>query len=222
MLQDITFSKKETPVGAIIVYRNDVLYHPISNNKIKAARPLSRDGLRSMLKFIDRESEDFTNYGFNGYIPRSVLSYNDEGDIVFMTPKMRKHMLFRDEDIADVEYNIPALIWKLQKKSLKVYAIKKFSENLKFKIYNAPFFNISEDGSVCMGNASFTKSGKNFTEMMDHVQDQFFNSVFTHTNNNSLATENILSLYEKAKSKSFSWDQYLVQSKKTFEEICTL
>ena len=73
-----------------------------------------------------------------------------------------------------------------------------------------------------MGNASFTKSGKNFTEMMTHVQDQFFNSVFTHTNNNSLATENILSLYEKAKSKSFSWDQYLVQSKKTFEEICTL
>ena len=70
-----------------------------------------------------------------------------------------------------------------------------------------------------MGNVYFKNRTGKIDGFSDQLQELFFNSIFTHTNNNELATENIIELYEKAKSKDFVWDKYLLKTKLTLKDV---
>jgi hypothetical protein len=70
-----------------------------------------------------------------------------------------------------------------------------------------------------MGNVNYKNNTGKFNGFMDQLQELFFNSIFNASHNNKMATENIIDVYEKAKSKDFNWNEYLVKSSYTLKNV---
>lgn len=208
-------------IGVISVYDDLVLYHHnnIKTNELSAGKLLTKDSMKKIFKFLNSDS-DMGSFTFSGMVPENILKYNMEnGDMVFYTKPQRRIMLFKTEAIKSDEFTIPYVLWVYKNGSLSVYALKKKPTKETDVLYMAPFFNTSSNGAVCMGNVYFKNRTGKIDGFSDQLQELFFNSVFTHTNNNELATENIIELYEKAKSKDFVWDNYLLKTKLTLKDV---
>ena len=54
---------------------------------------------------------------------------------------------------------------------------------------------------------------------MEYLQNQFFDSIFTHTNTDVLAKENLHNVYEKAQNVNFQWNDYLVKLKLKVKDV---
>lgn len=207
--------------GVISVYDDLVLYHEnnSSTGELSAGKLLTKDGMKKIFKFLNSDS-DITSFTFSGLVPENILKYNMEnGDMVFYTKPQRRVMIFSNEAMKTGEFNIPYLLWVYKKSSLYVYALKKKPTNEKDILYSPPFFNTSANGSVCMGNVQFKNRTGKIDGFSDQLQELFFNSVFTHTNNNNVVNGNIIEIYEKAKEQNFIWDKYLVKSGKTLKDV---
>ncbi|RYJ51409.1 PRTRC system protein B, partial [Flavobacterium petrolei] len=78
--------------------------------------------------------------------------------------------------------SVPSMLWYASKNSLAVFALttdRRPTENT--PLYFAPFFNIYEDGKVCMGTVSIDiKNSASVEEFTDAWEDYFFNSYFSH------------------------------------------
>jgi len=214
--------ESEKLLGVISVYSNTVLYHPKNKKGLGAGRLLKASSLKSIFKFIEGKSE-FLTYSFSGFIPENVLNYNSEtGKLIFWTPPQRRLLIFKDDiEIKTQEYNIPAILWSYNgKNSLSVYALKGNKKpKLDDAVCQAPFLNTSSNGKVCMGNVIYTNKTGKFDGYMDILQDLFYNSIFTHTNTNNLATVSIRDAYELAKDPKFNWDKYLYKTKLKISEV---
>ena len=192
--------------GVISIYDYDVLYHPMGKNSLLAGRPLKASSLKSIFSFVTG-MEDFVTYSFKGLVPKNIIKYNTEsGKLIFYTPECFKMMFFKQDEIKTTNYSIPKLLWVYSRMSLKIFALKDEPTDESQTLYQAPFLNVSNNGSVCMGNVQFKNNSGNFDGLSDIISDLFFNSIFTHSNCDKLATENILKVYEKAESKDFSWE----------------
>lgn len=214
-----TIDEPNRALGLFVVYEQGVTFHKKTKTGFGVGVPPSEKSFKNIFKFLQGR-EDFSSVKFEGMVPENVLKYcTDTGSITFYTPPQRRMMLFNHDSIQNTEYNIPWLLWKYSDNSLDVYALKSKPKNEKDKIYQAPMFNISSNGRVCMGNVKFKNSTGKFNGFMDQLQELFFNSIFTHTNNNRLAKRNIHAVYEDAKNSEFNWNKDLVQTKMTLKDL---
>lgn len=199
--------------GVISLYDYDVLYHPMGKKSLLAGRPLKGSSLKSIFSFV-AGMEDFVTYSFKGLVPKNIIKYNTEsGKIIFYTSECFRTMIFNQKEIETTTYSIPKLLWVYNRMELKIYALKDEPTDENQILYQAPFLNVSSNGSVCMGSVDFKNKSGNFDGLSEIITDLFFNSIFTHTNCDKLSTENILEVYKKAKSKDFLWNEYLVPTK---------
>lgn len=208
-------------IGVISVYDSLVLYHEnnTNTNELSAGKLLTKEGMKKIFKFLNSDS-DMGSFTFSGLVPENILKYNlENGDMVFYTKPQRRVMIFKNEALKSDEFNIPYVLWVYKNGNLSVYALKKKPTKENDILYMAPFFNTSGSGAVCMGNVQFKNRTGKIDGFSDQLQELFFNSVFTHTNNNELATENIIEVYEKAKSKDFVWNNYLLKTKLTLKDV---
>lgn len=220
-MQQIEIKTAKKLIGVISVYEDLVLYHHnnIERNELSAGKLLTKASMKKIFKFLNSDS-DMGSFTFSGMVPENILKYNMEnGDMVFYTKPQRRNMLFNTQVLKSDEFNIPYILWVYKTSGLSVYALKKKPTKETDTLYMAPFFNTSSSGAVCMGNVYFKNRTGKIDGFSDQLQELFFNSVFTHTNNNKLATENIIELYEKAKSKDFVWDNYLLKTKLTLKDV---
>ena len=76
----------------------------------------------------------------------------------------------------------PPMIWYANKNSLAVFALASDRRPTeKTPLYCAPFFNIYEDGKVCMGSVNINiKNSASVEEFTNGWEDYFFNSYFSH------------------------------------------
>lgn len=207
-------------LGVISVYEGFVMYHPALKTKLGAGRFLNAKSLKKIFNFLEGKRE-FISYSFSEFIPENVLNYNSEnGSLLFWTAPQRRNMLFSGDFIKSTDYNLPALLWRYDGKSLSVFALKgsKKPKPNDF-VYHAPFLNVNGQGRVCMGNVDFINRTGSLDKFPDILQDLFFNSLFTHTNNNTLAKVNIHKAYEMALSPKFVWDDILVKTKIKISEL---
>jgi len=110
----------------------------------------------------------------------------DEGFFgqIWYTPPKETDLFFSDSlGIPSGKTKIPALLWKATKERLQVFALKgKAKPNGDTPLYYAPLFNLSQDGSVCMGTVSINIDRQTHLEQfMAQWETYFFNSYFTHT-----------------------------------------
>lgn len=151
------------------------------------AHPLSVRESQKLADSLDCSDEIKASYlNSIALFPDNLLYINPErnGFVVWHTTAKAVNLFFKSElGLTDGRANIPALIWKADRYSLSVWAVKaKGRPDGQIPLCCAPFLNVYASGSVCMGNVRIDVpkncSVKQFIGLWEHY---FFNSSFSHT-----------------------------------------
>lgn len=195
-MKDITstFGALYNPVKAFLVYEKQsedkciyVESYDISAEGYPVnAHPLSLKETAELANALDTSDELKRNFlKPEGLLPKNVLYINPDHDgfAVWYTPAKRQDLFFVEHlKIPNGKASVPALLWKASKTSLSVYALLDDTDiSMATELYKAPFFNIHENGKVCMGTVKVAvKPDCLLEEFMALWEQYFFNSYFSH------------------------------------------
>jgi PRTRC genetic system protein B len=195
-ITDITerFGTLYHPKSALVFYQTDspnpdayVEYFDMDKNGNPInAHPLTvneAEKLSQTLHIQNRNEKTFLKP--KGIISPNILHINstENGKVVWFTKAQEKELFFvKNLNIPNGKVHILPLIWSADKFGLKIFALKSNQRpNENTPLFHAPFFNIYEDGKVCMGTVDVkikhSASLEEFTENWEHY---FFNSYFSH------------------------------------------
>lgn len=151
------------------------------------AHPLTVREANVLAKALNTEQEN--NKAFlksNGILPTNILYINpnaDKGAVIWYTKAQQRQMYFVDSlQITNGTAQVPPMLWKASKNGLSVFALASDRRPTeKTKLYYTPYFNIYEDGKVCMGTVSVDiKKSASVEEFVQSWEYYFFNSYFSH------------------------------------------
>ncbi|WP_432328188.1 PRTRC system protein B [Mucilaginibacter sp. P25] len=206
-----------TPVKAMLIYlkgRSDVdddygteemyveSYDIGRNGRPVNAHPLSATEcgrFAEMLRSQQRKGNSFLRC--RGVLPENLLYLNmeNEGFAIWHTPPMQRNLFFSEAlGIPSGNARIPALLWQGSRDTLSVFALKgNRKPQSQTALYHAPFFNMYEDGKVCMGTVKRKiKADTCLEDFISLWENYFFNSYFSHTiAGGSIAGKNIVQLW---------------------------
>lgn len=222
-MNDITqnFGTLYRPVKAFVVYeegsadkRHYVESYDMDDSGCPTnAHPLSVREATALAKALDTSEELQRNFlKPEGLLSKNVLYINPTqgGYVVWHTPKQRVQLYFTDSlKIPNGITSIPPLVWRASKDTLWLYALADAAEiSAQTPLYRAPFFNLYNDGKVCMGTVKIKiPADCLLEEFIAKWQRYFFESYFSHTIGNSPVKGSIIQLWQK-----------LVNTKKQFPE----
>lgn len=208
-----TFQDVYMPVKALLIYERNVneqadiyveSYDIDDKGSPVNAHPLDGNECAALAKCLDQSEElrrDFLTP--KGLLPKNVIYINaaHDGCVLWYTHAQEVPLFFKEElSIPSGNAHIPALLWKATRDELHLYALKDNKPVIqKTKLYNAPFFNIHPNGSVCMGTVD-VQFDRN-CQMEDFIsgwQQYFFNSYFSHLIGGHTAVKgNIVQLWQQ-------------------------
>ena len=150
------------------------------------AHPLTVKEAKALAKSLNIEEEkDKTFLQSKGILPTHILHINpnQNGSVLWYTKSQERQMYFvKNLGIPNGKAHVPAMLWFADKERLSVFALlndKRPTE--KTPLHYAPFFNVYEDGSVCMGTINVQiKNSASVEEFTKEWEDYFFNSYFSH------------------------------------------
>lgn len=172
---------------------NPINAHPLTVNEAKAlAKSLQID-----------EEKDKTFLKSKGILPTNILNINpsQNGSVLWYTKSQERQMYFvKNLEIPNGKAHVPAMLWFADKENLSVFALtsdKRPTE--KTTLHYAPFFNVYEDGAVCMGTVDVNiKNSASVEEFIKAWEDYFFHSYFSHLlDNYNPIKENCVNLWKK-------------------------
>ena len=177
------------------------------------AHPLTVREANVLAKALQTENE--VNKVFlkpKGILPTNVLHINpssDNGSVLWYTKAQQRQLYFvGDLEIPNGVANVPPMLWYATKGELSVYALKTDRRPTEdTPLHYAPFFNIYEDGRVCMGTVDIDiKNSASLEEFIKAWEHYFFNSYFSH----------LLDGYNPIKGNCVSLWKELVETDKPF------
>lgn len=214
-MKDITqnFGPLYYPTSALVFYksneRNQNVYvehfdMDINGNPINA-HPLTVNESKNLSKALTLNLKKEKSMQFlkpQGILPTNVLHLNvgEKASLIWFTKQRRQQLYFINNlEIPNGTAEVPALVWFANKKSLRLFAVKinsRPSENT--LLFNAPFFNVYQNGVVCMGTVDVNiRKSASLEEFMKCWEDYFFNSYFSHLmNGHNLINGNCVSLWK--------------------------
>ncbi|KGO93620.1 PRTRC system protein B [Flavobacterium subsaxonicum] len=229
------FGTMYTPVKALVVFqKNDPQgstyiesYDMNANGYPVNAHPLSLTESAALANALDTSDELRRNFLKPlGLLPKNVLYINPDYDgyALWYTPAMEVALFFLDKlAIPNGKAAIPPLIWKASKKELYIFAmdgVEAIEEQT--PLYRAPFFNIYDDGRVCMGTVSVdVRPDCLLQEFMQLWESYFFNSYFSHLlGGKSPVRGNIIQLWQSliGSGKAFPIPE-LVKNGRTLKKL---
>lgn len=175
----------------IIIYSdNDHMYvetseiEEIENEYVATGYyPMAVDSFETLIKSL--KIKNATSYskskkGFRGLIPRNVLHY-DPGithpSIVWFVKGRERHIHI---DKLAGTFHFPHLIFWIDRRKIKVYAVKSQDIDRNMMLYKAPFPNVFTGHNICWGTVrDKTFYNHDFDLYMTNVEAGFFNSQFT-------------------------------------------
>ncbi len=188
------FTSLHQPVKAMLFYQSNgrdndfyVESYDVNNNgRLVDPHPLSlqeSQNLAETLLTTDRLSDHYLQP--RGLFPPQVLytRSGQNGFAIWHTPPERRKLVFvHSLGLKDGLYSLPAMVWKANRESLQVFALKQSDKpTLSTQLYHAPFFNIHENGSVCMSTVEIDIDRHTFLEsFISAWEAYFFNSKFSH------------------------------------------
>ena len=188
------FGTMYVPVKALVVFQNNNAegktyiesYDINANGYPINAHPLSLAESSALANALDTSDELRRNFlKPSGLLPKNVLYINPDHDgyAIWYTPAMEVPLFFVEKmGIPGGTAAIPPLLWKASKKDLYIFAldgVEAIEEQT--PLYRAPFFNIYDDGRVCMGTVSVdVQHDCLLQEFMQLWESYFFNSYFSH------------------------------------------
>lgn len=186
-LQDLYIPQK-----ALLLYKHQLekecymeAYDMDENGTPINARPLTikeAGEIAQLLQTNNRES--FLQQ--SGLLQKNILYIDNRelGCVLWHTPCRKLPLFFKKElDIPCGKAYVPALLWKATRTELYLYALHGNNKpTMKTTLYYAPFFNIYEDGRVCMGTVEVDISTHiTLDTFIKTWQQYFFQSYFSHS-----------------------------------------
>ncbi len=154
---------------------NPINAHPLT---VKEANVLAKS-----LQTDEEKSKAFLKP--KGILPTNILHINpsEKGTVLWYTKAQQRQMYFVNGlGIPNGMAQVPPMLWFANKNSLAVFALttnRRPTE--KTPLHYAPFFNIYEDGKVCMGMVTINiKNSASVEEFIQAWESYFFNSYFSH------------------------------------------
>lgn len=211
-MENITrlFKEVNQPAKGLVIYKKDGLsgcyveafdfsvrgvpinFHPLSDREYA--------GLAELLYATD-DQRGFLH--MDGIIPESVLVRNDglNGYAVWYTKPRKAPLLFIEElGIPSGAAYMPPLLWKASRTKLYLHALaSERRPSVRTRLYKAPFFNIHDDGQVCMGDVLITIDSQcSLDNFIQQWEAYFFGSYFSHLlGETSPVSGNIVQLWKK-------------------------
>jgi len=174
--------EKLEPFSALIVFKdNDNFYIEkkdiqfISNSyHLIGGTPMTKKDLGDIFELISVETEQIRT---NCLMPKNIIYYNFKTIIWYSKNSLVNLNFNKKLGIKSFNYKVPTIIFKIEHERLYVYATKTTNINGDTKLYKAPFFNIRQDNSVCLGNVKLDVTG-DITYIMNNTERKFYNSEF--------------------------------------------
>ncbi len=206
----------------IAIYDNISLFHHVEDNELGPATNLTMDSVKLLLRGISKKKIK-TSISWKSIIPENVLQFNPEKrSVLFYTEPCFRKMHFRIEKTNAFSgmWKQPFLLWKFEKETLSVWALKTKPRSEDDDLYQAPFLNVYSSGIVCMGNVDFGNEENYFDDLINDLVDQFYNSFFTHTNVDELLKMNYMDfILNHSGDKNFKFAKYLVKTNYKIKDI---
>ena len=200
-MKDITqsFGTLYHPTIALVVYQNDEINKDIyvehfdmdKNGNPINAHPLTEREAKELIKALTINIQKEKNQDFlklKGILPTHILQINpsENGAVLWFTKSMKRQLYFTENlEISNGMAEVPAMLWLANKRSLKIFALSSNRRPTdKTELFYAPFFNVYENGNVCMGTVDVNIQNSNsLEEFTTKWEDYFFNSYFSHLMN---------------------------------------
>lgn len=231
LFQDIYLPEK-----AFIIYRSlkpeaaqiyVEAYDMDTNGRPINAHPLDIQESAILAQALDSSEElkrDFLKP--KGLLPEKVLTINPSfnGYAMWYTPSQEVNLFFiKDLTIPCGKAKIPALLWKATKEQLYIYALKTVKKPTeKTALYHAPFFNVHENGNVCMGTVDIEIESRCFLEdFIRQWEAYFFDSNFSHLiGGHSSVNGNIVQLWQEQVNSNRDFpNEVLKKSNTTIKDL---
>ena len=159
-----------------------------SNGTPINAHPLTVKEANILAKALQTDEEKSTAFlKPKGILPTNILHINpsEKGTVLWYTKAQEQQLYFVNGlGIPNGKAYVPPMLWYASKNSLAVFALttdRRPTE--KTLLYYAPFFNIYEDGKVCMGTVSIDiKNSASVEEFTTAWENYFFNVIYIGCN----------------------------------------
>lgn len=203
-----TFGTLYHPQAALVFYQADetskdtyVEYFDMDRNGQPInAHPLTlreANQLAKALKTAKEEKEP--RLKINGILGSHILHLDPRnGKVIWFTKAGQRQLYFTESlGILKGRANVPPMLWAANKNSLFVFALKSNRRpNESTPLYYAPFFNVYENGNVCMGTVNVQiKESTSVEEFTSSWEQYFFNSYFSHLNDQNPIKGNCVCLW---------------------------
>jgi len=214
------------PVLALQVYRTEnkvsgfgeyyIESHDINDQgQVMQGKPLLQETLQGIVDVFFDERKNTAK--ITGMLPENLLSFT------YMPGGNYRMVWYRPAEIRVIHFAaslrigtakawVPAMVYVAESRTLSVFALKANTRPKETtKLCYAPFFNVNDSGSVCLGNANVKKpKDKTYQNLMQYWEDLFWLSEFTHVNGgDSKTTTKLKPLWTKIiKSKcKLKWNE---------------
>ena len=200
-MKDITqdFGKLYHPTSALVFFQTNeriketyVEYFDMDKNGNPInAHPLTEKEAKTLVKALNTKTQKEKSKDFlkpKGILPTNILQINpsENGSVLWFTKSMKKQLYFTENlEISNGRAEVPAMLWFANKRSLKIFALSSNQRPTeKTPLFYAPFFNVYENGNVCMGTVDVhIQNSTSLEEFIKIWEDYFFNSYFSHLMN---------------------------------------
>lgn len=195
-----------TPQMTIVVYKSNLgpaEYYLESHSlddkgRLLEGKPLMQETIQSMIDLFFDENQN--KLKISGMIPEELLHFKalpgGYYDMVWYRPAEMRFIHFSPLlKIKSGKTWVPPMLYVVNRKHLSVYALRSNARPKEAtQLMRAPFHNVSDDGSVCLGSATVAiPKEKSYSAFMKYWEDLFWLSEFTHLNGASNPTVSNLS-----------------------------
>lgn len=162
------------------------------------------------------------------FLPSNVL-VRSEDSITWWTPASMRRMFYAKEKSGEVaqlsgkRFPQPPLVFRARKRHLDVRALSRNERpNLQTVLYRAPYWNVNDDGEVCLGTARVPPQAT--VDSLPRWETAFFDSEFTHPNASKKLTEHpggFVELWRSLAEKRRFPAQFLAAADQTLHQFIT-
>ena len=197
-MNDITqnFGTLYHPKTALVFYQTDernkdtyVEYFDMDKNGNPInAHPLTEREAKVLAKSLNltTKKQDFLKP--QGILSTHILYLNpsENGFVIWYTKAGKRQLYFSENlEIPSGKAEVPAMLWLATQRNVKIFALSSNRRPTeKTSLFYSPFFNVYENGNVCMGTVNIDiQNSASVEEFTEKWEEYFFNSYFSHLMN---------------------------------------